>query len=249
MVVFNNIINRLGSKTNDIKYFKQYLPLDVDIIVEPFGGSFSVSKYFYKDVEKYKFHINDLDTTLFYIYNNFEEMLHTYYSLIKIFNERYIFKYKDFLKYFKELEMNNDIKKYIYNTFFVRGSLFKVLKKFRPNPDEIDILIDDNTKITNSDYKDIFNEYQFNNKCFLFLDPPYLFSNNSGYTPQINKNDMTLIIVDILKLLKNSKCKIMLIINKLDILTYLFKDYIKGEYEKIYQISKKKVIHLIITNY
>ena len=45
------------------------------------------------------------------------------------------------------------------------------------------------------------------------------------------------------------KCKIMLIINKLDILVYLFKDYIKGEYERIYQLSKKKAVHLIITNY
>ena len=165
-------------------------------------------------------------------------MINIYKKLLKIFNERYINNYKEFHKYFKELEMNEHIKTYINNSYFVRGSLFKTLKKFNPNPYEIDILMD--SKKTNLNYKDIFNEYQFNEKAFLFLDPPYLFSDNSGYKPQINKNDMTLIIVDILDLLKNSKCKIMLIINKLDILVYLFKDYIKGEYERIYQLSKKK---------
>jgi site-specific DNA-adenine methylase len=247
MVAYNNIINRIGSKTNDIKSFVQYLPLDVEIIVEPFAGSFSVSKCFYKDVEKYEFHINDLDETLFFIYNNFEEMINIYKKLLKIFNERYINNYKEFHKYFKELEMNEHIKTYINNSYFVRGSLFKTLKKFNPNPYEIDILMD--SKKTNLNYKDIFNEYQFNEKAFLFLDPPYLFSDNSGYKPQINKNDMTLIIVDILDLLKNSKCKILLIVNKLDILVYIFKDYIKGEYEKIYQLSKTKAVHLIITNY
>ena len=41
----------------------------------------------------------------------------------------------------------------------------------------------------------------------------------------------------------------MLIINKLYILEYLFNDYIKGEYDKIYQVGKKKSKHLIITNY
>ena len=60
---------------------------------------------------------------------------------------------------------------------------------------------------------------------------------------------MTQIIIDILDYIKTSKCKVMLIINKLNILEYLFNDFIKDEYLKIYQISKKKMYHLIITNY
>jgi hypothetical protein len=41
------------------------LPIDVDIIVEPFGRSFAVSKFFYTDLSKYKYHINDLDEVFF----------------------------------------------------------------------------------------------------------------------------------------------------------------------------------------
>ena len=50
---------------------------------------------------------------------------------------------------------------------------------------------------------------------------------------------MTDILLDTLELLKTGKCKVMLIINKLNILEYLYKDFIKGEYLKIYGISKK----------
>ena len=60
---------------------------------------------------------------------------------------------------------------------------------------------------------------------------------------------MTAIILDTLELLKSAKCKVMLIISKLNILEYLFKDFIKGEYSKIYAITKKGMKHLIITNY
>ena len=60
---------------------------------------------------------------------------------------------------------------------------------------------------------------------------------------------MTQIVADILEYLRVCKCKVMLVINKLNVLAYLFRDYIKGEYEKIYQLSKKKAMHLIICNY
>ena len=60
---------------------------------------------------------------------------------------------------------------------------------------------------------------------------------------------MTSILLDILELLKNAKCKVMLIINKLNIIEYLFKDFIRDEYLKTYAVTKKKMKHLIITNY
>ena len=50
---------------------------------------------------------------------------------------------------------------------------------------------------------------------------------------------MTQIVVDILEYLRVCKCKVMLVI-RLNILSYLFKDCIKGELEKIYQLSKEE---------
>ena len=72
MVKEINIIRRIGSKQNDHKFYSHLLPYDVDTVVEPFGGSFSLIKHIYKDPFKYNFHINDLDHNIYYIYDNFE---------------------------------------------------------------------------------------------------------------------------------------------------------------------------------
>ena len=67
MVKYTNIKRCIGSQQTDIKCFQHMLPTDVDIIVEPFGGSFAVSKFFYTDISKYKYHLNDLDEGLYYL--------------------------------------------------------------------------------------------------------------------------------------------------------------------------------------
>ena len=247
MVKVINVINRIGSKENDIKFFKHLLPLDVETVVEVFGGSFAVIKHFYKDLDKYKFHINDLDDDLFYIYNNYNEMIAKFKELNETYIESFEYKNKEFKLYFESLEMNGHLKNYLYKTNFVRGCMFKPKKSLNYNPIEIDIL--NNALITNKDYKELFAQYHDDENAFLFLDPPYLFSDNSGYNPQNEDTDMTQIIIDILELIKTCKCKVMIVINKLNILSYLFKDFVKTEYGKIYQISKKKAIHIVITNY
>ena len=133
------------------------------------------------------------------------------------------------------------------NTTIVRGSIVKFSKTVNINPIEIHIL--DNARKTNMDYKIVLEEYKPNENVFIFLDPPYLFSDNSGYEPQQNEQDMTHMISYIYEYLQTCKCKVMLIINKLEILEWIFEEFIKGSYERIYQISKKKMGHLIITNY
>jgi len=71
MVKCINIITRIGSKQNHIIFFKHLLPIYVETVVEPFGGSVAVIKYVYTDVNKYKFHINDSDELLYYMYIHF----------------------------------------------------------------------------------------------------------------------------------------------------------------------------------
>ena len=67
----NILFGRFGNKTNDIKHFKHLLPLDVKIVVEPFGGTFAVTRIIYND-DKYVNYVNDNDETLYYIYKNSE---------------------------------------------------------------------------------------------------------------------------------------------------------------------------------
>ena len=250
MVKEINIINRLGSKDNDIKFFIKYLPKDdIKTVVEPFAGSFAVIKKFYKDINKYKFHINDNDPLLFYIYQNYQLYLDT----LKIVNEEYL-KYPKEAKIRKFTEniipsitSNEQLTKHIIDNKVIRGAIFKITKSNNYSKIEKDIL--DNAIITNHDYTIIFDKYKYDKEAFLFLDPPYLFSNNSGYYSQNEDADSTKILIDILDYMKVAKCKIMLIINKLNIIEWMFKDYIIDRYLKTYQIGKRKSIHLIIINY
>lgn len=55
--------------------------------------------------------------------------------------------------------------------------------------------------------------------------------------------------IDIYNMLCSAKCKILLIINKNAITEHIYKDFIKSEYLKQYQISKHKSGHLICANY
>jgi site-specific DNA-adenine methylase len=245
MVKEINIIRRIGSKQNDIKHFSKYLPLDVKTVVEPFGGSFAVCKWFYKDINKYNFHINDLDEEMYYIYKNVKEMLDVTKYLSTIFDKTQGYSVK---KYLLSSNINKHISNYLIKNTIINGGIFNNISPTgKYCVAETDIL--NNSKFTNEDYKTILEQYKDEKDAFVFLDPPYLFSNNSGYYPQTEDTDATHIIPYILEYLKISKCKVMLIINKLGILEYLFKDFIKGEYQRIYQISNKKSVHLIITNY
>ena len=248
MVRYNNITRRLGAKDNDIKYFKHLLPLDPAIVVEPFGGSFAVIKHFYKDTDKYIFHINDTDETLYHVYLHYQYFIDEYNKLCITYRTEFGDKPYKFLEYVIGLDrIHPNLKAYILKSVFIRGKMFKAVKTTNYDPIEMNIL--DVAILSDFDYTEIFRLYKNNEDAFLFLDPPYLFSDNNNYASQVRETDMTQIIVDIVKFIKTCKCKVMLIINKLNILQELFKKYIKGEYLKIYQIGKHKSYHLIITNY
>lgn len=244
----NILIQRIGAKDNDIKSFIDFLPSDRSIIVEPFGGSFAVCRRVYND-DQYKKIVNDLDDNLNYAYNNpkdYADLRNKWADMTQISVEKKEFKkniFDDSLKY--DIKLKN----LAYDSLCIRGGLIKKssTQDFSPQINFIKKIT-----FTNKNYIDILNEYKYNKNAFIFLDPPYLFSNNKTYDPQNgDKTDMTNILIEILNVMndKKTKSKIMLIINKLDIITYLFKKYIKGEYNKTYNISKKKMVHLIICNY
>ncbi len=81
----SHLIARIGSKTNDIKYFNHLLPLDVKKVVEPFGGSFAVIRDVYTD-NKYKKYVNDNDEILNHIYNKLDDLKIGYEKWNVIYN-------------------------------------------------------------------------------------------------------------------------------------------------------------------
>lgn len=242
---YNQVFGRMGNKTHDLKHFKHLIPNDCSNIVEPFCGSCAMSLNIFPDHNINQYHFNDADINVFNImddikgYIDFKEKMSNEYTIFKSDNSSLI-AWKNYVN-----TINNKFKDIYIQEKFIKGSLFRdSIANYNPNH----ISIFEKATKTNNDYRAVMEQYKDNSNAFVFLDPPYLFSDNSGYLPQREEEDMTDILVYILEYLKTCKCKVMLIINDLKITRYLYNDYIKGEYNRTYQMSNKKAKHLIITN-
>ncbi len=235
----------LGNKRLDIKYFAKYFP-DPETyskILEPFAGSGAVSFYLSDKVDEII--LNDRNDILIELYN----------------------KWVNGFDQLKEWSTIPEIEKLLHKmsgagsfkrAYGIISKNTKKKEKFR------EALISKGT-IMQGDWIDAINEHCDEN-TFVYLDPPYFDSNNKTYitsktkindNPIVDIEDGTKIFIDILNLLKESDCKIMLVINKNAITEFIYSDYIVGEYEKIYGMTiivkgekyKKRTKHIIITNY
>jgi site-specific DNA-adenine methylase len=250
------LFGRLGNKEKDIKYFKNHLPLDVSKVIEPFGGTFAISRIIYKD-DKYSKFVNDNDENLFEIYKNpdkyseFKKKMNN--IAIKHLNIKKNVIYDKFIEEVKKddtIDINSNFFKIWHSEKVVRGRNVKTSKEIN-NDEHINIMKKINFSCV--DYMEIINKFKNDKNAFIFIDPPYMFSDNTQYSQQQRKSgeDMTDIIVNILEIFKDkkNKAKIMLVINDLKILRWLFNGYIKADYDKIYQIGKRRDKILVICNY
>ena len=248
-----NIINRLGNKTTDIKYFKHLLPNTPDNIIEPFGGSFAVIRNCY-DYPEYNKFVNDNDEALYSIYTNPEAYKNLCIEANNLclanLNENGFCIYTNVIEQINNMPYNRDLIEYWKMCKIIRGTCIKLVKNIN-----FDKSIQQLSNI-NFSCVDWFNytyDHAKNENTFIFLDPPYLFSDNSQYSQCKRREncDVTDIIYKILEIFKNplTKAKMMLVINDMKIIRWLFNGYIVGGYEKIYQLGKRKDKHLIICNY
>jgi DNA adenine methylase len=110
----------------------------------------------------------------------------------------------------------------------------------------------ENTTILNVDFEECLTNVTEND--FVFLDPPYTTKFNK-YSPDgsFTENDQ----IRLANWFKNSKSNNMIIINKDDFTTELYKDYIVEEYDYRYSIKVRdrisseasEIKHIIATNY
>lgn len=255
IMVKSFLIQRFGNKKNDIKNFDHLLPFDIKNIIEPFGGSFAVTREKYMD-KKYNRYVNDNDDVLYSLYKEPELYMKSLKKFHDICGDNLIL-FEKINKYYPDTkivldEFKKDKNKFtdmIINNRNMRGTI-KHYKNFPDYNDSLKIMKKIN--FTNDDWEIVINKWKNKKDTFLFLDPPYLFSNNKFYDQQFNNDsDCSDIIIKILNILKDpkTKAKIMLVINNLKIIKLLFSDYIKLEYEKIYQMAKRKDSHIVICNY
>jgi site-specific DNA-adenine methylase len=253
-----NLFGRMGNKQHDIKHFKHLLPRDVKNVVEPFGGSFAVIRKEYNDDTINKF-VNDNDDDLYKIYTNPDEYYETKVKINKILGNnlvvsgktgREVVKHSDALSEINSLDCDDSFRRSNLKEIACRGNIIKYTKSTNCQ-EHINII----KKIifSNEDWEDYTKIHSKNVDTFIFLDPPYLFSDNTQYSKMRRKEDadMTDMIPKIADIFKNpeTKAKIMLVINDMKIIRYFFNDFIKTEYSKIYAISKRKDNHLVICNF
>ena len=263
------LIKWSGGKSDEIKYFEQFIPQNYKIYLEPFIGGGSL--YFYlnpenaviNDVHKelidfyqciaegksneiYKFmQENKNDETTYYKIRDYSNNLDTENNINhKLENAKTFYYqrktcYRGMLRYNKDGKFNIPFGKY-------KSINYEILKN-----NEYEKLLS-KTEILNKSYEYIFENYNDENN-FMFLDPPYDSEfTDYGYCKFDKKEQEKLSI-----LFKSTKIKCLMIIGKTDYIVSLYKDYIKGEYDKKYkfklygnrignEINNK---HLIICNY
>ena len=250
-----------GGKARDMKKIQPFVFLDdIDTICEPFCGTCSFSTH---QDEKYKLILNDLDSNLMSFLEDVKEGLFPEY--VRFFNHE-IHKYKIHgapTPKWHELKRNKE--KSLREWFLMRrasrgGEMLNLGVKKMVLEDYLDIetiIRADRVNLISGDYLKIFEKVKNDDKCFVFLDPPYLDSCNLAYSAHNGKStddnmvikDKTKMFIDIMEFIKTAKCRIMLIINKNSITEFLFKDNIVGEYAKRYDVSGRRTSHLVVTNY
>ena len=256
------LIKWSGGKSDEIKHFIKYIPLEYDTYIEPFIGGGSV--YFH--LFPHKAVISDVHKELIDLYqcisegksNEIYEFMNTHpneeetYYLVRDHMSihtpldsanRFYYErktcFRGMLRYNKSGKFNIPFGKYkTINYSELRNPKYEELLK--------------KTEILNKSFEYIFENYN-NENNFMFLDPPY----DSEFTDygycQFGKKEQLILA----NLFKETKIKCLMIIGKTDYISELYKDYIVDEYEKKYKFKiydgrigdEINTKHLIIKNY
>ena len=238
----------LGNKTKDYEHIKNHLPENVRVVVEPFAGTFAISRMHYYDHNKYSIHINDTSPLIHeltnMIKNNYPKFISIHSKLSEIISKSKRGKggYRDVVQKITSMDISQSMRDYFIRSFLIRG-VIKQPPKY--NYKDLHLFLQ-NTIITKRDYSVILEKYRNDKKAFLFIDPPYIDSDNSGY--ENFSEDIEKIYSSLSLYLKICNCKVMIVIASSH-LDNLFDEYIRTSYTKTYQISNNKTKLLIITNY
>ena len=235
---FNNIYENIKDQLENIEY-----------IVEPFCGS-SAFSYFLslKHPGKFKYILNDNNKYLIESYKIFKDTEKTE-QLINKLNSFLINLDKE--KYKNLVKVDNVDNWFFKHKFYaIRAGLYPINHNKKDFNDLyktpiINFLKNEEIILSNEEGSDICKKYENNNKALIFLDPPYMQSENSFYSDgnvniyeYLNNNNI----------LKNTS-KIILVLEDNWIVKLLFKEHKFISYPKKYEYKQRKTNHLIINNF
>ena len=234
-----DIYNEIKDKLTNIK-----------TIIEPFCGT-SAFSYFIslKHPKQFKYILNDNNKYLIQLYSiardeqKLEQLIKLLDAKIKDLNKE---------KYLLIAKADGLLSWLIINKIYtIRPGLFPINKKiittfnYLKECPIIKFLRSEEIIFHNKDGVQIINEYKNNDHNFIFLDPPYLISCNSFYSDA----DVNVYEYLYINQINNMKALIILCLESNWIIKLLFNNQVKKEYSKLYQSSKKKTTHLIISNF
>ena len=179
-----------GNKDNEMLEISQNLPnLDeYDVIVEPYAGSFALSRYLLSVYPDKKYICNDNDEMLIDVFKALQndESFNELYSFFETFTTRDKEHYDDFKK-----EKSTRSFLYTHTVYRIRPGLYNVSKnKFNEKDLKRLKYFHDNYKniiFTCEDASVCINKYIDDKKCFIFMDPPFLLC-SSFYSASSSKN-------------------------------------------------------------
>jgi site-specific DNA-adenine methylase len=228
---------------------------NVDTIIEPFCGTSAVSVYIATTHNnKYKYILNDNDERLIEIYNTLKdesELLFLENEMNRIIGD------KEFNEemYYKTIQQDNLIGYMLARTiYYLRIGLFNRSKTRKPktkvkyiNSIIHNFMKTEQVELYNKNAIDIIKDNIDNEKCIIYLDPPYLETRNKDYYKHINNFED---IYTYLSTLKDIKCKIYLsILFNEKLICKLNNFNIIHTYDKVYSWGNKKVKTHILMMY
>jgi len=251
-----------GNKRTEIKYIEHLLnDIKYNKIIEPFGGTCSISRYIYNniDINKEKeYYISDVNKDLTFFCNNFYKyddiIINKCIENINLFDTKT--KYNE---YVNNKVFNDDIDRLVYYLFinkhkYIRPGLYPSTRKITLKNYKTDMINTNNffknIYYHNQSYKIFFDNFKDDENALIFLDPPYIQTSNAFYDYYDNHNDSYDIYKNIINLFKNCKCKIIYIVPYDPLLHLLFDEYTYMIYDKKYcsnPLYKKKLQHVVYT--
>jgi len=260
--VIHTLIGYAGNKFNEYEDFKDKIKFDgITNIVEPFCGTASISFRIWLEYgDKFNYYINDKNKD---ILNYFDFHKKTNLNeFIKKFNieKRQYDTQEKFKELYDEWCIDKDVYKQIIlnklssflcinhlNTrkdrknqgWETKSKINKYQMKFQ------EFLNSPNVFISNEDWKECYNKFKDDNTNLIIFDPPYVKSFNSYY----NEDCRELNVYDNLKDIKGNKAKSYFILEEIEEIKELFKEWNKSaRYPKKYIRSKRETFHIVYSN-
>jgi len=254
------IIPYSGNKREEVKIIHESLNLDgIETIIEPFCGSSAMSFYLSQLYPKrFKYILNDLDKRLMELYAVMKDET-KYNELVDKIKEyhNFVFPNNDLTIEGKErynsLKKNDDLASWVFfNKYYaIRPYLYPYkagCKKIQFRLDNIPIisfLRNENIEFRCEDAVNLVKQYKDDKSILMFLDPPYLNSDNTFY----KHRDLEIYPYLHETKLDSFKASIYLVVCLNEHIQNMFQEYFIKTYEKKYNRTRKVTNqHVIISN-